>query len=128
MCTSYYAGQALPGMEIRSDALDQFALNRLTGERLMSGTFNVSLMESPRLGPSKLTVGQYHLWPCKVAITGMVEREEAGIPGWVLRIDGEHLPDNFVEIISAQHLRTALKKVNWPAFAVEVALKCEEPE
>jgi hypothetical protein len=118
----YYAGQAIPGAERRSKELpDAF------GDILIHpGTLNIALIDVPPLSrfPSR-RFHCYRLWPCSVTTAEMIIEEFSSIPGWVMRVDGEHLQDNFVEIVSTFNLRKRLKREKWPAFSVELALELE---
>lgn len=124
----YYAGKAQTGSETRALELADTGLGRRLGVRLSPGTFNIALMESPVLGDPDFRHGPYACWRCAVSTRSMIERDEEGFQGWVLRVDGERLPDHFVEVISQTHLRTALNMEHWPSFPVELALNCEKRE
>ncbi len=126
MSRRYFAGKAQPGSETRADELKNTGLGWRLREKLCPGTFNVALMETPSIGEPDLIVGPYRLWECRVATLGMVERNELGIPGWVIRAEDEHLPGHFVEVISPHCIRKALKMENWPAFPVEIELECND--
>lgn len=126
----YHAGQALPGGEERTFSLDYREISEALGESVTAGTLNVALVDDADLGPPDKVSAYYRFWACEIATEGMIERDEPGYPGWVIKVKGEGLPSNFVEILSPVHLRTALKKTNWPAFPVEIGLKksIETPE
>lgn len=118
----YYAGQAIPGSEERFYSLDYGEIVAGLGKSVCAGTFNVALIDDPELGEPSIITEHYHFWGCVVATAEMIERDEEGIPGWIIKVLGENFPPNLVEIVSEIHLRTALKKVNWPAFPIEVGV------
>ena len=120
----YYVGKAIPGEERRSETLDTEALSQALQESLAPGTFNVSLTDTPDLGLPDLRVVPYSLWACRISTTSMIERDAEGLRGWIIRVDGEAFPSYFVEIIAPNHLRTAMKRQNFPTFPVEIALNC----
>lgn len=122
----YYAGQAIPGNEQRAQTLNMGALSLATQDELVAGTLNVVLLASPELGRLDLRIPPYHLWPCQIASEEMIRDEVEGYSGWVIRVDGEPIIDHFLEVIAPIHLRTAMKRQNWPSFPVEVALYCGE--
>lgn len=124
----HYAGQAIPGSEERSRTLDHAMLESALDVSIAPGTFNVSLMADIELGNPTVLVGDYTLWPCTVSTSGMIERNETGVPGWVIRDARECVPGNFVEVISAFHVRSALKMDKWPAFPVEISLNCAKED
>ena len=118
----YYAGKALPGEERRTFTLDYREIADAIGT-VAAGTFNAFLYEDLELKAPPIITEHYALWPCELATEGMIRRDEPGIPGHIIRVRGESLPANFVEILSPVHIRTSLKKTNWPGFPIEVALK-----
>ncbi len=116
----YCAGKALPGEERRAFTLDYKEIAEAVGT-VTAGTLNVFFHLDLDIGAAFLTTEHYHFWPVTVSTKGMIERDEPGIPGWGIRVLGEKFPPNFIEILSPIHIRTALKKTNWPDFSIEVA-------
>ena len=118
----YLGGKSLPGEELRAKTLDFGEIYGAIGT-VYPGTFNVFFGEDLELGVPTITTEKYDFWACEMATEGMIEREEPGLPGYIIRVSGENLPANFAEIVSPIHIRTALKKTNWPSFPIEIALK-----
>ena len=118
----HYTGQALPGGEDRASTLDYGEIIGVLGQRVHVGTFNVDLVDDLYPGEPDLESDHYQFWRCWVSTAGMIEREEPGIAGWLIRVRGEDLPAHFVEVLSVDHIRTLLKKANWPAFPIEISL------
>ena len=118
---SGFAGKALPGGELRGKELDFEEIEKAVNAPIYPGTFNISLMEAIDF-QAKIVTERYSLVPCRLFTTGMIERDEPGIPGWVIRVNNESLPANFVEVVSPHHIRRLLKKTNWPSFPIEIML------
>lgn len=118
----YLPGKALPGCEERFSGLDYREIAEALGKSVCAGTFNVGLVDDLFPGDPEIETEHYQFWPCSVATSEMIERDEEGLPGWIIRVKGESLPDNLAEILSEFHLRTSLKKTNWPSFPIEIAL------
>ena len=122
MKVKYCAGKALPGEEKRTFSLDYQEIAGAIGT-VTAGTFNVFFHLDLDLGVPTLTTEHYDFWSVEVSTAGMIKRDEPGIPGYVIRVYGENNPPNFAEIVSPIHIRTALKKTNWPDFPIEVAFR-----
>ena len=118
----YFAGKTLPGEERRTFTLDYQEIAGAIGN-VCAGTLNIFFHEDLDLGVPTVTTEHYDLWACDLATEGMIRRDEAPIAGFVIRVHGEDLPANFAEVLSKTHIRTSLKKTNWPSFPIELALK-----
>ena len=117
----HYAGKALPGEEKRTFSLDYREIVEVIGP-VIAGTLNLFFEDDLELGPPPHFTEHYEFWPCTLATEGMIRRDEPGYPGYVIRVLGENFPPNFAEVLSPIHLRTALKKTNFPAFPIEITL------
>lgn len=118
----YHAGKALPGEERRTFTLDYREIADAIGT-VTAGTLNVFFHLDLEIGPPAITTKHYQFWPCSVSTEGMIRRDEPGFPGWAIRVLGEKNPPNFIEVLSPIHIRTALKKTNWPDFPIEVGFE-----
>jgi CTP-dependent riboflavin kinase len=118
----YYPGQALPGSEERTFGLDYREISEALGKSVCAGTFNVGLIDDFDWGRPYIESENYLFWRCQVATEEMIERDEEGYAGWIILVRAEEQPANLVEILSPVHLRTALKKRNWPAFPIEIGI------
>lgn len=120
MIFDYIPGKCLTGTERRAGELNYALLNPGVGMELCPGTFNIQL-DSPlpfdRLQPP-LRIDRYSLYICGVGVG-----EGQPVPGWILRIDGEGLPDHFVEVVSVFNIRERLKLQNWASAKVKLALQ-----
>ena len=117
---NYIPGKAMPGEELRAHTLDYREITELIGT-VCAGTLNVLLDQDLPPRPPDHTTEHYKLWECKLSTAAMIEADEPGFPGWIIQVQGEHFPANFIEVLSPIHLRTALKKTNFPSFPIEVA-------
>ncbi len=120
--TKYLAGKAIPGSEERTFNLNYAAIVDALGESMVAGTFNIALDEDLEPGRPDIVAANYRFWRCEVATSGMIEKDEPGIPGYLIKVMGENYPSNLAEVLSHVHIRTALKMNNWPSFPVELSL------
>lgn len=117
----HYAGKALPGEELRTKTLDYREITETIGT-VVPGTLNAFFDDDLELGPPAHFTEHYEFWPCEIATVGMIRRGEPSIPGHIIRVLGENFPPNFIEVLSPVHIRTSLKKTNFPAFPIEISL------
>ncbi len=117
---NYIPGKAMPGEEKRAFSLDYREITEAIGT-VTAGTLNILLDQDLTFGTPDHITEHYRLWECKLSTAGMIERDEPPFPAWIIQVKGEEFPANFIEVLSLTHLRTALKKTNFPSFPIEVA-------
>ncbi len=121
MSMKHHPGKVLPGEEKRTFSLDYREITERIGE-VIAGTINVLLEEDLTLGQADAETENYRFWKCKIADEQMIADGEPEYDGWIIKVKGEDFPMNFVEILAKVHIRTALKKTNWPSYAIEISL------
>lgn len=119
---TYLPGKTYPGGEDRTFSLDYRQIADALGVSVMAGTLNIRIEGEVNLGEPDIVSEDYEFWNCSVSTSEMIERDKAAIPGFIFREKGSDLPDNFIEILSTIHIRTALEKINWPSFPIEVSI------
>jgi len=114
-------GRAVPGAEESAATLDEGLLSRMVGVDIYPGTVNIALLQDIELGNPAFSVGVYSIWPCKIdgdEWTG----PQGWVDAWVLHIDGEELPPNYIEVISPTCIREHLNMQDFPSFIVKLML------
>lgn len=118
---THHPGKVFPGEEKRAFSLDYREISERIGD-VIAGTINVVLDEDLSLGAPDAETEHYRFWKCKIADEQMIRDGEPEYPGWIIQIKGEEFPMNFVEILANVHIKTALKKTNWPSYPIEISL------
>ena len=115
-------GRALPGAEERADTMDIRLLESMTLGPIYPGTVNIQCVRDVNLGPPKIHLNEYMLWPCK--LDGAEWTNSVGwIDGWVIKFTDEpNLPPNYLEFISGDCVRDRLTAHDFPSFIVKLKL------
>ena len=117
-----YKGRALPGAEERADVLNLDSIKSSFGVDIYPGTVNIQLVED--LDLSKMApfyCGYYKLWPCMLNGDEWTP-EKSWIRGWLIKFEGENLPNSYVEFISATNVREHLNMQDFPSYIVKLIL------
>ena len=117
---TYYPGKVLPGEEKRSFSLDYREITERIGN-VCAGTVNILLDSDLTLGEPDAATEHYRLWKCQISDEQMIRDGEPPYSGWIIKVRGESFPLHFIEVLADVHIRTALKKTNFPSYPIEIA-------